>query len=502
MISNITKYKPYDPNMPVRVAFLYQDPTLWPAWESLYHFLCKDDRFIVSVFRTEKAEFTYERQNAFLEEKDITFIEFSEDAVDNFDPHVVFLQTPYDYLGRPVSAYSLRFKNKGVRVVYVPYGIEIVDTPSSRYDHFRTPAIRNAYRIYVLSQAFAEEYRKYCGNYEAVRAFGLPRFDMLYNKKQFELPASLMERINGRPVIVWHAHFSKFSFINGAQRTITPYLEEYIEFAEYLKQYEKFFFIFLPHPKFGNDLSDPISNEKSLVVLKTISETENAYIDYADDYRPSLMNADAVITDRSSLMIEAAICGGPVLLLHNPDYIEQIFKPLEPLTDEFYHGTGCDEMVKFLNMIEKGEDPRKPAREEAFRLCIPCMDGKCAERIIEDIYSSLTTETIEKSEREFRNQKLILFGAGFMYQKITENYEFPENYEITAVSDNDSAKWGKEFGGAKCVPPSEIRNIEFDKVIIMASNLFEEQIYQQLRFELEIPESKIEYCEYLAKIGK
>jgi len=486
---------------PIKIAFLFQDPSLWPAWESLYFALINDSRFIVSVFQTEKREFTYEKQKSFLGKVKVPCKIFSEQALDEFAPDIAFLQTPYDYLGRPVYAYSLRLKNKGIRVIYVPYGIEIVDTPSARYDHFRTPAIRNAYRIYVLSEAFAQEYKKYCGNYKAVRAFGLPRFDMLCHKEQFKLSDSLKERIMGRPVVVWHTHFAKVSFMDGANRQITPYLEEYMDFAKKLLEYNQYFFIFLPHPKFGNDLVDKVSNEKSLEVMEVIQAAENAYIDQDDDYRPSLLNANAVITDRSSLMIEAAICGCQVLLLHNPDYQEQIFKPLVPLTDSFYHGTNCNDMCAFLDMLKNGDDPQKSAREKAFKNCIPYMDGKCADRIKEDIYNSLLAESLDENKGTVKNHKLILFGTGFLYQKVMENFEIPSTCEIIALSDNNRDKWGSSLNGFQIIPPENIQETDFDKIVIMATNVFEEQIYKQLRFDLEIPANKIEFCEYLAELS-
>jgi len=482
---------------PIKIAFLFQDPSLWPAWESLYLALINDNRFITSIFQTKKVEFTYEKQKVFLNEIKVPFKVFSEKALDEFNPHIVFLQTPYDYLGRPVCAYSLRLKNKGMRIIYVPYGIEIVDTPSARYDHFRSPTIENAYRIYVLSKAFAQEYKKYCGNYEAVRALGLPRFDMLCRKELFNLPNELKKRIIGRKVIVWHTHFTKISFMNGANRQITPYLEEYADFAKKLAEYNKYFFIFLPHPKFGNDLTDEISNRKSSDIMKTIQTAENAYIDNNDDYRPALLSANAVITDRSSLMIEAAVCDCPILLLHNPDYKEQIFKPLAPLTDSFYHGTGCNDICAFLEMFKNGYDPQKSAREKAFRECIPCMDGKCADRIKEDIYNSLAAEQCDDIEKK---QKLILFGTGFMYQRVLEYFDMPNSCEIVALSDNNRDKWGCSLNGVQIIPPESIREVDFDKVVIMVNALLSEHVYRQLRFDLEIPANKIVSCEYLAEL--
>jgi len=486
----------------IRIAFLLQDATLWPAWESLFYACALDKRFEARIFLVPKAEFTYDsvsKAQDFLDGARIPYTQFSPSAFEMFSPHAALLQTPYDYLGREPYLYSYHLKNMGIRVLYVPYGIEIVDTPSARHDHFRSPVVRNAWRIYTMSNAFANEYRKYCPNFAAVRALGLPRFDALLQRERFGLSDSLKARIGDRRVVVWHTHFTKVSWMDNANRQITPYLEEYVEFAKALPGYKNLFFIFLPHPKFGNDAADPVSNRKSAEVLSLIQSAENAFVDREDDYRPSLLNANAIITDRSSLMVESAITDVPVLLLENPDYCEQILPPLVSLMNSFYHGTGKDDMLSFIDRLDLDIDERKLQRSEALKDCVPCLDGKCAERIKEDIYQSMLAESSCNTSSPVARGKIriILFGTGFMYKTITRFFSFPEYCEIIALSDNDSAKWGQSDGGIQIVPPSEINNLEFDKIIIMINNVPGEHVYRQLRFDLEIPENKIEFCDYL-----
>ena len=91
-------------------------------------------------------------------------------------------------------------------------------------------------------------------------------------------------------------------------------------------------------------------------------------------------------------MVESGSVGVPVLYMYNPDYKEPIAKAIEPLTDSYYQGTGCTDMIHFLNMCRKGEDPLKEDRKIAFTECIPYFDGKCGERIKEDIIESLNEE--------------------------------------------------------------------------------------------------------------
>jgi hypothetical protein len=480
----------------IRIAFLFQMASFWPSWETFFLECVNDPRFDVKLYlvqdgvdisrHTESAE-------SFLQENNLDFIPFDYSNFRKFNPHIAVIQTPYETLHRKPYLYSLRLKRLEIRVIYIPYGIELADTAAARHDHFREPVLKNAWRIYTLSDEFKREYEKYCENAQAVRALGLPRFDSLVQKHRFTLSNDLQSRIKGRKIVVWHTHFAKVILDSGVEKQVTPYLEEYIEFAEKLADYQKeLFFIFLPHPRFGDDAVNETNNRKSAKLLEIIGSAPNTYIDRADDYRPSLLNANVIITDRSALMIESAVVGVPVLYLENIDYREPIFPPLVPLMESYYKGTGSKDIVKFLDMVHSGIDEKKPARESALRKCIPYMDGKCAERIKNDILSSNYEKPLQKKE------KIIIFGTGFLYKKIMSFYKFPDNCEIVALSDNNGDKWHKELDGIQVIPPEKINTLDFDKIIIMATNVFEEQIYKQLRFDLEIPANKIEFCEYLA----
>ncbi len=482
---------------PIRIAFLFQVASFWPSWENFFASCASDIRFDVRLYLVQDGvDVSQHTKSAktFLKENNLDFVSFSNSNFEEFNPHFAVIQTPYEILHRKPHLYSLRLKMKGIKVIYIPYGIELADTKAARHDHFREPVLKNAWRIYTLSEEFKREYEKYCENITAVRALGTPRFDSLIQKEKFALPNDLRMKIKNRKIVVWHVHFAKIILDSGVEKQVTPYLEEYIEFAEKLTQYEDdFFFIFLPHPRFGDDAINETSNQKSAKLLEIIGSATNVYIDWQDDYRPSLLNADAIVTDRSALMVESAVVGVPVLYLKNIDYDEPIFPPLVSLIESYYQGTGNNDIVKFLDMIRNGDDEKKLVRETALHRCIP-MDGKCTERIINDILFSNIEKTLQKKKR------IIIFGTGFLYKKIMSFYEFSNNCEIIALSDNNSAKWHKKLDGIQVVPPEQINALSFDKVIIMATNIFEEEIYKQLRFDLEIPANKIETCEYLALI--
>ena len=124
---------------------------------------------------------------------------------------------------------------------------------------------------------------------------------------------------------------------------------------------------------------------------------------------------------------------------------------------------------------------------------LPNLDGKCAERIADDLANS-----IKEKEQKKKVRRIVLFGTGFIFQLMMQITKFPKELTIIALSDNDASKWGSRYYGVEVIPPERINDFSFDKIIICAENVFEEEIERQLLFDLEIPASKIEHCDYLS----
>ena len=96
--------------------------------------------------------------------------------------------------------------------------------------------------------------------------------------------------------------------------------------------------------------------------VKNAIELENVYLDLDDDYRPSLLNADAIISDRSAVMIEAATVGVPVLYMSNADYYEPMTAAVLPLVESYEQGQTCADMVAFVKRCRQGLDLNRDAR--------------------------------------------------------------------------------------------------------------------------------------------
>ena len=384
----------YCPEQKIRVAFIVQVASFWPAQEEVYRQMKTDGRFEVRLVcyddNFDKSIKTATTEQ-YLHENGYDYVSWKKFSLSDFNPHVVFVQTAYDS-NRNGEYKSLNIRGYGSRLVYIPYGIEIADTLHARRDHFSGAVVSNAWKIYTFSEEMRKEYNIHVHSNADIVATGLPRFDALYHKERFHQHTAVQNQANRRKIVLWKVHFPKVIKQLDETILVTPDIKEYIRFAESVESYSDLFFVFMPHPRFREFNADPTVQQQTKELMEILGKMSNVYIDEADDYRPSLLNADCIIIDRSAVMIEAGAIGVPVLYMSNADYYEPMTAAVMPLVESYYQGNSAQDMKSFLERFQKGEDPNKEKREAAFRQCIPFFDGKCAERIKEDIVLSLEAE--------------------------------------------------------------------------------------------------------------
>lgn len=503
-------YTPYREGEVIRIVFLFQAASVWASWESVYEACMADSNvevkmLLLTQYSVERAQMVSARD--FLVGKGIPYEAFEGFDLDRYKPHAAFVQFPYDLSYHTPDALSLRLKEKGIRIAYIPYGIEISDEENARRDHFENFVVENSRWIFTCCEALKEEYRKYCRNREAVRVCGSPKFDGLAHKEDYPLTQDFKKKANGRRIILWKMHFPKKIFADGSVRQITPELDEYIRFAKGLGKYKDLFFIVMPHPKmlYGmvqSDIKGDMSlKKKADELLHIIQGKDNAAVDMSDDYRNSLYHADAIMMDRSAVMIEAAMTGKPVLLMRNSDYQEKWTNGVRQVADAFVQGSRAEDMEQFLEAVRMENCLRQEKSEKALEQYFPYRDGLCGWRIKELVRGELAQETDE--EKRVKKLKIFLYGAGDVCRYYLEELDFGENetFRIEAVIDGKSGRQGENFCGYELMPLGILWNRAFDAVVIMTEQNYYE-IKKKLVYDLFIDERKIwRPDEFLAEIS-
>lgn len=94
--------------------------------------------------------------------------------------------------------------------------------------------------------------------------------------------------------------------------------------------------------------------------------------------------------------------------------------------------------------------------------------------------------------------KIILWGMGSIANRTLNRMKcFPKNVDVIGFADNDSRKW-TEDGNYPVFSPSRIRELDFDYIIIMSEDHFEE-IRDMLIYWFHVDPSKVQRRIYLLK---
>ncbi|WP_026657552.1 CDP-glycerol glycerophosphotransferase family protein [Butyrivibrio sp. AC2005] len=385
---------PYYEGEKIRIVFLFQIPSEWPSIESVYNILVKDERFEFTVLLYDRTLGEPEQMagaRKFLIENNILFEEAEYYDFRKKRPHIMFYQTPWDDKHRPYFLRSDAISSLGIRVFYIPYGINYSASVWSDNIFSDVKFRVKPWLMACMSEALKVDHQlmsRYGGHYLTVT--GLPKFDSLYYRDRFHLEESLLEEIGNRKIVFVQMHFTD----KGGNASVPePHISEYIDFFDQVDMYKEYYFILRPHPKFFEVYVRDGYEDEVYQFKRIINEKENVYLYDSPDYRPALISADCVIGDRSALLIEAAVLDVPVLYMTNNYYQEQLLPFIKPLFDSYYQGHTAYDMRTFMEyVIISGNDYKEAMRKKATRECIPYFDGKCGERIVDALYENMTLE--------------------------------------------------------------------------------------------------------------
>jgi hypothetical protein len=197
-----------------------------------------------------------------------------------------------------------------------------------------------------------------------------------------------------------------------------------------------------------------------------------------------LARADAIITDRSAIMIEAGITNKPILYMHSARNPETVAAAFASLVETYYKGTTARDMTRFIHRFQNGIDRRQRLRKERFRETIPYTDGKCGERIANSIAAEMAAERLPRPYR------IAAFCGGNILNDYYINYRDDKDIEMIVISDNNPKLWGTAFNGIPIVCPNDLRDFDFD-ILVIFNEMFYRDIYKQLVFEINIDMDRI-----------
>ena len=371
-------------NKSKRVVFICQCESLWPKSEPVYLALknkgidCK--LLVVEDLMSEKKEVSiFEKYN-----DDVVY--YKNGIIDELNPKIVFYPRPYDhYLPKDV-----RTKNvvKKALIAYIPYyfyqrggdnGL-LKKTFSDRVCFYFADQKEAAEQYKNISAKGIKNGHLHC------LEFGYPFFETI--GKLFEtsdLSKSAFIKNKEGLKILWTPRW-EFEGENGGSNFLK--YKDFI-FDKFVNNKE-YSFVFRPHPLlFDNFIKKgALSVEEKDSILNMLKESNNSNYDHSGDYLDTFMDCDILISDTSSMILEFASFGKPLLYCDSNDN-EDSSSLWNEIIEKNYFIRNKEELIKCFDEVIKGENESKIQKRKMLSKEILDAHKNSAERIAEYIIKQL-----------------------------------------------------------------------------------------------------------------
>ena len=358
----------------LRIVFIVQRTEVFNSVRTVYENACRNAKCEVYLLPIPRAyndryEFMWEsykeivdfcnnlRMGTVLECDEHSFVD-----LEKLRPDYVFLNVPYTK--KYLEPYQIEKLSTISSVCYIPYG-------------FSSSNERKFYRLYscVLNNDLLGYCRYLFCDSEATKAFcqkrmliselmwgkrlysfGYPRFDLIRNENQNN---------NCRKTILWLPRWTSVKEVNEGNMRST-FFDYRLCFMEYFSKNSDCSLIIRPHPlAFNNYIISGEMTECEVNAYKNqIRTMKNVFLDEEPSYENSFQNADILIADYTSIIIEYFSTGRPIIYLGEKDDFS--FR-LSYVTDTFYYANDWCQVVSILNDILKGDDMLKSKRDIAVK---------------------------------------------------------------------------------------------------------------------------------------
>lgn len=375
-------------NEKLKIVFLCQLGQVWGCVQSIYEAALADDMvdpFILAL--PEKWEQEDFDKNAYHYMKECGY-----EVIDGFDektgsffdlkgmnPDYVFIPRPYDsYLPEQFQSKTL---SKYTKVCYVCYGYTsegnyMLKTCFSKY------FVSNCYMVFAENEsvrAYTEKQMPIAarlGLHKVIKT-PFPRFDLLKEFKGAESPVWSHKREETNKRIIWTPRWTLEEKLGGTN--FFNFKDFFFDFAEKNPDCD---FSFRPHPlAFPNFVKVGAMTEDEVREYKNrCEEAPNIYLDSRKEYLDSFASGDILVSDMSGVVVDFAVTGKPVIFCSFKEVFNDSNKKL---MEAYYVVENVTQLQETLEMLCRGEDPKKEMRLQVVKEILGDCDGGNGKKILD-----------------------------------------------------------------------------------------------------------------------
>lgn len=359
---------------------------LWNAMESVVMEFAKEDRYDIMVI-IENLSVAGEQIREYLASCGIRAKKQNEYNAHQDSPDIVIVNHP-DFLSlADCSSACLRYCVPAMLINGADSGIDVSIMDMAR-------ASKNTYdKIFVDKNL----YEGLCQDKAAAsitELSGNPKFDLIYNKTQREraIPKE-WDKLQPRKVILWafdHNWWMKSSAVDLYFRILVRDAMADEGIGLIIRPHRNFIYELLQHG---------IWTEEDFDAFKYFCKmSPNIVWDDSLDYGAAYSVADAIITDvNCGIIISALPLDKPIAVLQRFDGNRCV--PHYPdIIGAHYEINSEDELSSFMEMVKRGEDPKREQRKAKCAEYVAHFDGMNGKRIKESIENDIRKIGLRKWE--------------------------------------------------------------------------------------------------------
>lgn len=253
----------------------------------------------------------------------------------------IFLNVPYS--NQYPEKYSLHYLSRHGNLCYIPYGTGYSKNNALLYTSYNLDLLSHISYLFAASPStyrFSEDklhiwekkFKK-----KIVYDVGYPRFDLLRNVKNN----------NKISTILYLPRWTTNNEIGNEKSSFIDFKDSFFNIAN---NHPDINFIMRPHPlMFDNLLKNKIITEEELEnILIKFDSCKNVHLDNSKNYLDSLIKADCLICDFSSIVIEYFLLNRPIIYLGNIKSIDDCYSKM---VESFYIPDNLNQIESLIDSI-------------------------------------------------------------------------------------------------------------------------------------------------------